>query len=45
MKRLDKLRIEELAAKICEELKKEGLQVTLSGGACAEILKPRKQEN
>lgn len=37
MKELTDLSIGELAAKICEDLKKEGLQVTLSGGACAEI--------
>lgn len=37
MKKLSDLSIVELAAKICEDLKKEGLQVTLSGGACAEI--------
>lgn len=34
---LSKLSIVELAALICESLKKEGLQATLSGGACAEI--------
>lgn len=37
MKKLSELSIVELAAKICEDLKKEGLQATLSGGACAEI--------
>jgi hypothetical protein len=34
---LGKLSIIELAALICETLKRAGLQVTLSGGACAEI--------
>jgi hypothetical protein len=34
---LSKLPITELAALICESLKKEGLKATLSGGACAEI--------
>jgi hypothetical protein len=37
MKKLSDFSIVELAAKICEDLKKEGLQATLSGGACAEI--------
>ena len=32
----------ELAALICESLKKEGLQTTLSGGACAEIYSNNK---
>ncbi len=36
------LSIEELAALICESLRKEGLKVTLSGGACAEIYSNRK---
>jgi hypothetical protein len=34
---LSKLSIIELAALICDSLKKEGLRATLSGGACAEI--------
>jgi hypothetical protein len=34
---LSELSIVELAAFICDSLKKEGLQATLSGGACAEI--------
>jgi hypothetical protein len=34
---LSKFSIVELAALICDSLKKEGLQATLSGGACAEI--------
>jgi hypothetical protein len=34
---LSKLSIVELGAIICNSLKKEGLQATLSGGACAEI--------
>jgi hypothetical protein len=34
---LGKLSISELAAVICEALKKADLEVTLSGGACAEI--------
>ena len=34
---LSDLSIRELAALICDTLKKEGLQATLSGGACAEI--------
>jgi hypothetical protein len=34
---LSKLSIVELAALICDSLKKEGLRATLSGGACAEI--------
>jgi hypothetical protein len=34
---LSTLSIVELAALICDSLKKEGLQATLSGGACAEI--------
>lgn len=42
MKRLSDLSILELAAKICEDLKKEGLEVTLSGGACAEIYSSSK---
>ena len=37
MEDISKLSIIELAALICETLKKEGLQATLSGGACAEI--------
>jgi hypothetical protein len=36
-KKLSELSITELAGKICEDLKNEGLQATLSGGACAEI--------
>jgi len=39
---LSKLSIAELAALICEALKKEGLQATLSGGACAEIYSNKK---
>jgi hypothetical protein len=42
MTELYKLSIEELAALICEALKKEGLKVTLSGGACAEIYSRKK---
>jgi hypothetical protein len=34
---LSKLSIVELAALICDSLRKEGLKATLSGGACAEI--------
>lgn len=34
---IDKLSIQELAALICDNLKREGLQATLSGGACAQI--------
>jgi len=34
---LSKLPITELAAVICESLKKAGIKATLSGGACAEI--------
>ncbi len=37
MKNISDYSIRELAAKICEDLKKEGLHATLSGGACAEI--------
>ena len=37
MKNLENLSLQDLAALICENLKKEGLQATLSGGACAEI--------
>jgi hypothetical protein len=39
---LSKLSIAELAALICKSLKKEGLQATLSGGACAEIYSNNK---
>jgi hypothetical protein len=39
---LGKLSIIELAAFICESLKKEGVQATLSGGACAEIYSNNK---
>ena len=39
---LRKLSIIELAALICESLNKEGLQATLSGGACAEIYSKNK---
>jgi hypothetical protein len=39
---LNKLSIAELAALICEALKNEGLSVTLSGGACAEIYSNKK---
>jgi hypothetical protein len=39
---LSKLSIAELAALICEALKKEGLIATLSGGACAEIYSNKK---
>ena len=42
MSDLSKLSIIEIAALICESLKKEGLQVTLSGGACAEIYSSSK---
>jgi len=42
MKDLGDLSIQELAALICEDLKKEGLQATLSGGACAEIYSSAK---
>ncbi len=37
MKKLSNFSIKELAAKICNDLHKVGLQATLSGGACAEI--------
>jgi hypothetical protein len=37
MENIENLSIQDLAALICENLKKEGLQATLSGGACAEI--------
>lgn len=37
MIKLEALSISELAAVICQNLKNEGLQTTLSGGACAEI--------
>jgi hypothetical protein len=37
MNNISKLSTIELAALICDSLKKEGLQATLSGGACAEI--------
>jgi len=36
-KPLSELSIVELAAVICDLLQKEGVQTTLSGGACAEI--------
>jgi hypothetical protein len=39
---LRELSIGELAALICESLKKEGLPATLSGGACAEIYSGKK---
>jgi hypothetical protein len=39
---LSKLSTAELAALICEYLKKEGLHATLSGGACAEIYSNNK---
>jgi hypothetical protein len=39
---LSSLSIAELAALICESLKKEGLRATLSGGACAEIYSNNK---
>ena len=39
---LNGLSIAELAALICSSLKKEGLQATLSGGACAEIYSSNK---
>jgi hypothetical protein len=39
---IGKLPIRELAALICESLKREGLKVTLSGGACAEIYSKSK---
>ena len=42
MKNLSDLSIAELAALICESLKKEGVEATLSGGACAEIYSSRK---
>lgn len=42
MHNLSNLSIVELAVLICESLKKEGLQTTLSGGACAEIYSNRK---
>lgn len=42
MEDLSKLSIIELAALICDTLKKAGLQVTLSGGACAEIYSKSK---
>ena len=37
MKNIENLSLKDLAALICENLKKEGLPTTLSGGACAEI--------
>lgn len=37
VEKLEDLSLQELAALICENLKKEGLKTTLSGGACAEI--------
>jgi hypothetical protein len=39
---LSNLSITELAASICDSLRKEGLQATLSGGACAEIYSSNK---
>jgi hypothetical protein len=39
---LGKLSIVELAALICDCLRKEGLRATLSGGACAEIYSKNK---
>jgi len=39
---LSNLSIQELAAFICDSLKKEGLATTLSGGACAEIYSNRQ---
>lgn len=39
---LTDLTITELAALICDSLKKAGLQATLSGGACAEIYSNNK---
>jgi hypothetical protein len=39
---LNGLSIAELAALICEALRKDGLQATLSGGACAEIYSNNK---
>jgi hypothetical protein len=39
---LSKLPITELAAIICESLKKAGVKATLSGGACAEIYSKSK---
>jgi hypothetical protein len=39
---LSNLSIKELAALICGSLRKEGLQATLSGGACAEIYSNNK---
>jgi hypothetical protein len=42
MTQLGKMHIRKLAAFVCETLRKEGLEVTLSGGACAEIYSNRK---
>jgi hypothetical protein len=42
MTKISKLSLAELAALICESLRKEGLQITLSGGACAEIYSNKK---
>lgn len=39
---LGDLPIQELAALICENLRREGLKATLSGGACAEIYSNEK---
>ncbi|HMD67637.1 MAG TPA: hypothetical protein VKF42_02085 [Chitinivibrionales bacterium] len=39
---ISKLSTAELAALICESLREEGLQITLSGGACAEIYSNKK---
>ncbi|MDG5813882.1 hypothetical protein QA601_02235 [Chitinispirillales bacterium ANBcel5] len=42
MKNIENLSIRELAALICENLNREGLKATLSGGACAEIYSNEK---
>jgi hypothetical protein len=42
MTEISKLSIAELAALICESLRRKGLQTTLSGGACAEIYSNKK---
>jgi hypothetical protein len=42
MEDLGKLTIVELAALICDSLRKEGLRAVLSGGACAEIYSNNK---
>jgi hypothetical protein len=41
-KSIERLSIQELAALICDTLKREGLQATLSGGACAQIYSNEK---